>query len=262
MIIVNQNNGIMHYQDHGNHENRGISMMSLFHSTVTRFNIRKNFELTIHTEDRSFGKYSFSTITKNYNETIPDFLYDRWKEIGVYDYQYLIDNFENTIPETNKIGWIGGICGSNVRQNFVNLAPNYSNQIETASNNWVKREDGILHVLTPGFMTYQQQINKWKYLIDMEGHGWSARLKVLLSSPRIVFMVERPYEEWFFEYLEPWTHYVPVKRDLSDLLINYDIIEKDIKLQEHIKLNANAFKKLYLTRAAAENRIKDIINSL
>jgi hypothetical protein len=96
----------------------------------------------------------------------------------------------------------------------------------------------------------------------MEGNGWSARLKVLLSSPRIVFIAERPYEEWFFEYLEPWKHYVPVKRDLSDLLTNYDIIEKDIRLQDYIKSNAVDFKNLYLTRTAAENRIKSIIERL
>lgn len=65
---------------------------------------------------------------------------------------------------------------------------------------------------------------KYRYLIDVEGGpsldaptGYSLRVKFLLHSGRLLFIVDRPLWSWAEARLEPWVHYVPVKRDLSDL---------------------------------------------
>ena len=66
----------------------------------------------------------------------------------------------------------------------------------------------------------------------------------------------------FFEYLKEWIHYIPVKRDLSDLvekttwcLTNYT---KALQIAE----NAYAFSKTYLTRDACYKKWNDVINHL
>ncbi len=65
---------------------------------------------------------------------------------------------------------------------------------------------------------------KYRYLLDVEGGpshnastGYSLRVKFLLHCGRLLFMVDRPLWSWAESRLEPWVHYVPVKRDLSDL---------------------------------------------
>jgi Glycosyl transferase family 90 len=55
-------------------------------------------------------------------------------------------------------------------------------------------------------------------LIDVEGARYSRRLKLLLHSGRPVLIQDRPWREWYWHELVPWENYIPVERDLSDLL--------------------------------------------
>lgn len=83
----------------------------------------------------------------------------------------------------------------------------------------------------------------------------------MLSAPRLVFLQERPHKEGFFQYLVPWTHYVPVKRDLSDLRANLAAVKADPNLEKSIIANARAFAGKYLTRASALARWAVLLNS-
>jgi len=55
-----------------------------------------------------------------------------------------------------------------------------------------------------------------KYIIDVDGNGWSGRFKRLMTSNALVFK-STIYPEWFADRVQPWVHYVPVQVDLSDL---------------------------------------------
>lgn len=57
---------------------------------------------------------------------------------------------------------------------------------------------------------------KYKYIIDVDGNGWSSRFKRLITSNSLIFK-STIYPEWFTDRIEPWVHYVPVQNDLSDL---------------------------------------------
>ncbi|KZT51609.1 glycosyltransferase family 90 protein [Calocera cornea HHB12733] len=61
---------------------------------------------------------------------------------------------------------------------------------------------------------------KYKYLLDVDGNGWSARFHHLLSSSSVV-LKSTVFPEWYTDRIQPWVHYVPVQVDLSDL---YDIV--------------------------------------
>ncbi|TXT06117.1 hypothetical protein VHUM_03590 [Vanrija humicola] len=61
---------------------------------------------------------------------------------------------------------------------------------------------------------------KYKYVIDVDGNGWSSRYHRLLASGSVV-LKSTIYPEWNSDWLTPWVHYVPVQIDYSDL---YDIM--------------------------------------
>ncbi|TDL29204.1 hypothetical protein BD410DRAFT_8683 [Rickenella mellea] len=56
----------------------------------------------------------------------------------------------------------------------------------------------------------------YKFVIDVDSHGFSTRFKRLMSSNSVVFR-STVYSHWFTERLAPWVHYVPVQIDYSDL---------------------------------------------
>ncbi|KAL9976452.1 hypothetical protein ACROYT_G013755 [Oculina patagonica] len=58
---------------------------------------------------------------------------------------------------------------------------------------------------------------KWKYQINIDGTVAAYRLPYLLAGDSVVFKQQSPYYEHFYGDLQPWIHYVPFKRDLSDL---------------------------------------------
>ncbi|KZO93944.1 glycosyltransferase family 90 protein, partial [Calocera viscosa TUFC12733] len=61
---------------------------------------------------------------------------------------------------------------------------------------------------------------KYKYLLDVDGNGWSARFHHLLSANSVV-LKSTVFSEWYTDRIQPWVHYVPLQVDLSDL---YDVL--------------------------------------
>lgn len=51
----------------------------------------------------------------------------------------------------------------------------------------------------------------------MDGNSWSSRFGSLLCYNSVVIKIEPQYFEYFYADLKPWSHYIPVKNDLSDL---------------------------------------------
>lgn len=58
--------------------------------------------------------------------------------------------------------------------------------------------------------------SSYKYLLDVDGNGWSSRFRRLLSSGSVV-LKSTVYPEWNTDWLVPFYHYVPVRNDYSDL---------------------------------------------
>ncbi|XP_059060520.1 protein O-glucosyltransferase 2-like [Achroia grisella] len=57
----------------------------------------------------------------------------------------------------------------------------------------------------------------YKYQVNVDGTVAAYRLPYLLAGGGMVLKQNSPYFEHFYELLQPWKHYVPVARDLSDL---------------------------------------------
>lgn len=55
-----------------------------------------------------------------------------------------------------------------------------------------------------------------KFLLDIDGNGWSGRFRRLMSTNSVVIKTGI-FTEWFQPHLIPWFMYVPSKLDFSDL---------------------------------------------
>ena len=58
---------------------------------------------------------------------------------------------------------------------------------------------------------------RYKVSLDIDGvaSAWGFYEKLLLGM--CVIKLDSPYEQWFYDRLKPWTHYVPAAADLTDL---------------------------------------------
>lgn len=60
------------------------------------------------------------------------------------------------------------------------------------------------------------EAGKYKYVLDVDGNGWSSRFKRLMTSNSLIFKAT-VYPEWFTDRIQPWVHYIPIKYDYSDV---------------------------------------------
>ncbi|KAM0753121.1 hypothetical protein T439DRAFT_286761 [Meredithblackwellia eburnea MCA 4105] len=61
-----------------------------------------------------------------------------------------------------------------------------------------------------------EESNTYKYLMDVDGNGWSGRFHRLMSTRSVVFK-STVFPEWYQDRVQPWVHYVPIKVDYSDM---------------------------------------------
>ena len=124
---------------------------------------------------------------------------------------------------------------------------------------WIRSNPSKLIGTT--YLSMPELVKRYSILIDVEGGGWSARLKFMLWSHRPLMLVDRPHKEYFFEHLVPWVHYIPVKRDMSDLVEKtqwcFDNYGKALAIAE----NAYNFSKQHLTREACYAQWNKVVTS-
>jgi len=178
---------------------------------------------------------------------------ENWRDIYEGRIQELIDD-ASTHFETNKVGAFGFLQGTTKpgRLNFVKYAqkyPGYFKFIETEK--YSKDMKGYLSLLD-----YKR---KFKYIIDLPGHTYSTKSYWMLFLKRPMFYVEPILKFNWESNLKPWVHYIPVKRDYSDLLRHYEWAEGHPDEVQSIAANLYKFgaEEMHPTRVL--NRFKQDI---
>ena len=89
---------------------------------------------------------------------------------------------------------------------------------------------------------------QFKMIINAEGHfGWANRLGMLLAMENVVLrQFNAPFEEWYYAYLEPWVHYVPVDHLFNFLPSIVQWCVKNDHLLRKISKNADSYVKTFL----------------
>jgi len=81
----------------------------------------------------------------------------------------------------------------------------------------------------------------YRYQIDIDGvaNAWGFFDKLLMGS--CILKVESPYQQWFYDGIRRWEHYVPVRNDLSNLMDRLQwCFDNDAEAQ-HIAHNGQSF---------------------
>ncbi|HVI50374.1 MAG TPA: glycosyl transferase family 90 [Candidatus Sulfotelmatobacter sp.] len=76
-------------------------------------------------------------------------------------------------------------------------------------------------VIAAGFLkpvVDKSVFNEYRYQLDIDGwtNAWSLLDKMISGAAIIKVASVAGYRQWFYDKLVPWTHYIPVKADLSD----------------------------------------------
>lgn len=99
---------------------------------------------------------------------------------------------------------------------------------------------------TVEFMSLQQQTNKYKYILNLEGHTAAFRLAYELSSNSVVLLAGSQWKLWYSRFMIEDVHYVAVKEDLTDLVDKIKWCQQHEDRCLEIIKNANKFYKEYL----------------
>lgn len=225
--------------------------------------INRNFSIIFFTGDYPILNVKCLSFSKSEDfeqvTTIPNFDFAFWKEAGILDYQIQIDKiiekskFDFEIP---KLFWIGNVKTNKSRLDFYEKFSNI-NLIEC-------RHFEVNSVPEKDFVSLEDHC-KFKYLIDIQGNGYSGRIKYLLFTGRPLFIQERKYKTYYHDMLVPYEHYVPVEEDFSDLISKLTWLEENPEIAENIAKNAKEFAINNLQKKAVINtyssRLLDFINS-
>jgi Glycosyl transferase family 90 len=74
--------------------------------------------------------------------------------------------------------------------------------------------------VTDGNSLAMSDIAAYRYQLDLAGLSgttWGGLRWKLCSGPSLVFKVDAWAKDWWYDTIEPWKHFIPVKEDLSEL---------------------------------------------
>jgi len=187
---------------------------------------------------------------------IPDYIFWGWPEVGIVDYEASVGEMlaaGDRPPEDGRLLWIGNVAMHPNRKRFMEIAQE-DERIYGVGMNWVPdsyaRDTGKLKAQNNTYISLPDHC-KYRYLIDIEGRGYSGRLKLLMFSGRLIFIQDRPWREFFFDEMTPFEHFVPVRNDLGDLSEKLDWAEANPAEVSRIGANARQFALNRLRRVHA-----------
>jgi hypothetical protein len=192
----------------------------------------------------------------------PDWTFVSWPSAG-------IDSFEETTkqiihegskePLIDKVGWYGNIHSplSDVPEHRTRpLLKELGEQNPDMCD--IIHIDGHRIRTHEEYMSLPDLVKTYKYLVDIGGNGYSGRLSYMLFSNRPLLLVDRDYVQYFYEDIEPYVHYVPVKRDLSDFIEKVQWMRNNQETCKEIARNAQQYALENFTYKKILEKIKNI----
>ena len=182
-----------------------------------------------------------------------------------------VDDFHRSWKEKRSVAvFRGGATGANFGALRVSICalvsgdPRFDAKI-TAPANRVQIVDGAIrhppHVppeLLGGFLSLKEQ-SAFKFIIHIQGHVQAFRLSAELATHSVVLLVESDTHLWFEALMKPWVHFIPVKKDASDLKQKIEwALQNDQKCAQ-IAAAARAFYEKHLGVDACVQHLADIL---
>ena len=245
------------------YEDRSVKTVQMFMQAFeyAKPQIRKSFSLVISFDDyydKSRKAFAYCKSDDMDNVIlIPDFCFLNWKESGMLDYEDTCNALMEASrkePLYDKLFWIGNTATHPTRKVLCDIASR-DKRIEAYGMNWVD-ENGV-----PGPTKFVSLVDhaQYKYLIDIQGRGYSGRTKMLMFSGRPLFIADRKWHEYWYKDINPFVHYIPVKEDLSDLAEKLDWAWNNPDEAKKIAVNAQEYARSSLRRENAIEYLTRVI---
>jgi hypothetical protein len=94
----------------------------------------------------------------------------------------------------------------------------------------------------------------YKYLIDIDGNSCTySRCRWILLSNSTLLKPDSPNIQWYYKAMQPWTHYVPLRADLSDLPDAYAWLQSHEAQAQQIALSGQHLGHLVFSEEAIED---------
>ena len=90
----------------------------------------------------------------------------------------------------------------------------------------------------------------YKYILNIDGHVSACRLSSEFAMNSVILIVESDYKLWFSHLLVPNVHYIPVSRNLDNLISQIKWCKSHDKECKKIAKNGLDFYNKYLTKEA------------
>ncbi|XP_037623610.1 protein O-glucosyltransferase 3 isoform X1 [Sebastes umbrosus] len=130
------------------------------------------------------------------------------------------------------------------RLHLVSLSKKNPELLDAGITGWFffrDREKHVGKVPLVGFFDFF----KYKYQVNVDGTVAAYRFPYLMLGNSLVLKQDSQYYEYFYSRLKAGTHYVPVKRNLSDLLEKVQWArENDVEAQEIARAGQTAVREL------------------
>ena len=194
--------------------------------------------------------------------------------------QFILENI-NMKWKTKKPVCIfrGGATGcgitteTNVRLKAADIAIDYPDILDIGIVDWnarMKKYKGEpIDVIQPNKFRFglknkinQREKSDYKYILNLDGHVSAFRLSSELGMMSVVLLVDSPYKMWYSDLLEPYKHYVPVKRDLSNLVSQVEWCKENDDECEKIAKNALKLYKEHLGKEGVFNYLQKMFVSI
>jgi len=243
---------------------RGQSMSKLVEEAFKliepeEFISMKPFAQIFSVGDHGSGEYTMCS-NKYTEEIIPCYIFDHWQEARINDYSEMCEILKRRGQEPwkiDKLFWAGQLSNPS-RKKFVDIFSKHPKMdIALFRDHWGHGKN----ILPEKYLSLPDHCN-YKYMIDLQGNGYSGRTKLLFHMNRVLFYQERELNEYWFWQTKPYVHYIPIKKDLSDLNEKIEWAENHPEECREIAKNAYQFAIDNLKREDALKRMKKIIVNL
>lgn len=202
--------------------------------------------------------FTISATPKNFHKLIPDPYSLCWPEANIRNVFEKCQQIENagSIPPCDSRAFWEGQNSHWTRKVLVDLSQKYPDKIVARLLDWEN------NVIPQDNMTIIEEHTNYKYLIDLSGQGFSAKIKYLLFSKRPLFIVDRKYHDWISSELVPWVHFIPVsENDLeNDLLRKLEWADQNYERAQCIAKQALQHIQTKLTMDNILNKITSALH--
>ncbi|TDG37149.1 hypothetical protein EZJ43_03255 [Pedobacter changchengzhani] len=267
LIVSIKNAQISSISNFNSFQSRAESSLKMTIDAIKLGIINKDISFSLNTGDFPVGNiqpnnfYYCCDCKENLSTVFPDFIFDHWQQAGIEDYNLTVQKIIDASSRPfihNKMLWIGNVKTNATRKKITEYTKQFPDLIEAYDTCVDQHVSGSKKVPYISLSDH----TKYKYLIDIEGRGYSGRIKLLLHTKRLLFIQERRWKSYYHFELEPYRHFIPVKNDMSDLISQIEFVEQQgLTYYETIVNNAFDFAIENLKYDVAIKRIQNLINN-